>query len=220
MKDESATSRKPSMGLIAPPPLKRQPRLKPISTEADVAAVPWFDDEDRAVCLDTLLRSIKLYDAQPTIVVRTAVNDPKGARAKFEYGAELNKLLGNEGMNRHTVQGSILNLLVVMTLQHTNDECLAPAIIAGNGKAVPGFKPHHYALMRFPDSEVWSDEQRLILRYTRAVLDNTMTDALWTEAVKFWGPQTCLRFVHLIGHFWTTGIRNRTLKVPYDLKKG
>jgi hypothetical protein len=205
--------------LIQPPPLKRTPRLQPISTKADIAAVPWFDDEDREMCADTLVRSIRLYGAQPTIVVRSACNDAKGARAKFEYGAELNALLNNTGTNRHTIRGTLMNLLVVMTLQSTNDECLAPSIMAGNGTDAPGFKAHHYNLMDFPESEVWSPEQRLMLKYTRALLDNTMTDELWADAVEAWGVKMCLRYIQLVGHFWTTGVRNRTLKMPYALHK-
>lgn len=139
--------------------------------------------------------------------------------AKFAYGAELNELLGNSGTNRHTIRGTPMNLLVVMTLQSTGEECLHPSIMAGNGTDAPGFKAHHYHLMDFPESEVWNPEQALMLRYARALLDNTMTDALWDEAIKQWGVKMSLRYIQLVGHFWTTGIRNRTLKMPYALHK-
>ena len=104
-------------------------------------------------------------------------------------------------------------------LRHVGDECLSTSIQAGNGTSVPGFKPHHYALMQFPESEVWSDEQRLMLRWSRAVIDNTMTDELWADAVKAWGEKMTLRYIQFLGYFWAGGLRNRTLKLTYHISR-
>jgi hypothetical protein len=201
------------------PQLPRPPRLKPLRTKADIDAVAYFDEEDRKIALEMLLRSVRIYGRQPTITVATAVHDPRGARAKGRLNDAFNPLIGNTGSDRHTVPGSVLYLLVLTTLRHVEDECLVGALAAGNlaGVKVPGSRPHHVALMDYPDSEVWNGEQRLVLKYTRAVLESRLTDELWESAVQMWGVQRCLRFIQMIGNFWYVGTRNRVLRVPHPI---
>ena len=79
------------------------------------------------------------------------------------------------------------------------------------------FKPHHLQLMDFPESEVWNDDQRLMLKFAKAVLDNTMTDELWKEAVDAWNPKMCVRYIHVINFFLGAAIMNRTLGVTYPM---
>jgi len=106
----------------------------------------------------------------------------------------------------------------VQTHRHTGDECLLGGLARfAADRHVPGFKVHHYMMMDYPESEVWSPEQQLMLRYSSAVLENTMTDALWKEAVDAWGVKMCLRYIQWIGYFWYAGVRNRTLRVPYPM---
>jgi hypothetical protein len=197
----------------------RPPRLKPLHTVADVQAIPYLDEEEKQLAIDLLLRSLRLYGNQATMTVATTLHDPKGAQAKFKYGEELSALIGNTGDKRHTVQGTLLHLMVLSVLKFTKDEALVGALSAGNGKMAPGFKPHHLMLMDFPESEVWNDEQRLMLRYVRAVLDHTMTDELWNQAVQAWGVKMCLRYLQYMGHFFTTGIRNRALRVTHPMSR-
>lgn len=200
------------------PPPPRPPRLKPLRTKADIDAVPYFDDEERADALEHLFRSVRMYGNQPTITIATAIHDPKGARAKGRLNEALNPLIGNEGPTRHTVPGSVLHLMVFITLKHVNDECLVGALATGNTRGVtPGFKPHHLAMIDFPDSEVWSPEQRMSIIFTKAMLNLAMTDELWDAAVKMWGVKKTLGYIQMIGNFWYVGTRNRILKVPHPV---
>ena len=202
------------------PPLPRPPRLKPLRTKADIDAVPYFDDEEREIALEHLLRSVRIYGAQPTITVATSVHDPKGARAKGRLNDALNPLIGNDGDKRHTFQGSVLHLLVLTTLKHVKDECLVGALSSGKkGKMARGFQPHHLMMMDFPESEVWNEEQRLVLKYTKAVLESRLTDELWDAAVKLWGVKRCLGYIQMIGNFWYVGTRNRILKVAHPMDR-
>jgi hypothetical protein len=203
--------------LVDVPLPPRPPRLVPLHTVEQVNAVPYFDDEEKQLAIEMLLRSLRLYGNQATMTVATALHDPKGAAAKFRYGEELSALIGNSGENRHTVQGTLLHLLVLSVLKFTKDEALVGALSAGNGRMAPGFKQHHLMLMEFPESEVWSAEQRLMLRYVQAVLHHRMTDELWNQAVEAWGVKMCLRYLQYMGHFFTTGIRNRALNVTHPL---
>jgi hypothetical protein len=201
------------------PPLPRPPRLKPLRTKADIDAISYFDDEEREIALEYLLRSVRNYGNQPTITVATAAHDPKGARAKARLNEALNPLIDNDGLTRHTTQGSVLHLMVYLTLKHVNDECLVGALATGNVKrgAVPAFKPHHLAMVDFPESEVWSDQQRLSLKFTKAVLNSAVTDEIWDAAVKMWGVKKVLGYIQMIGNFWYVGTRNRVLNVHHPV---
>lgn len=198
--------------------LARQPRLKPLYTPEDVEAVPYFDDEDKEIAVTKLVRSLNKYGNPPTITVGVGVHDPKGAAATGQYGDAVRPLVTPTPQDGHTVGGTVLNLLVMQTHRHTGDECLLGGLARfAADRHVPGFKVHHYMMMDYPDSEVWSPEQQLMLRYSSAVLENTMTDALWKEAVDAWGVKMCLRYIQWIGYFWYAGVRNRTLRVPYPM---
>ena len=213
-----ASTAPPSADVLEDKPLPpRPPRVRPLRTAADVDAVPYFDDEEKRVATATLVRSVVRYGAQPTITVCTSVHDPLAAAARFAYGQDLDGLLQNIGQTRHTTLGSLLNLLVLTVLRHVGDECLIGAISAGKGVMVPGFKHHHYALMDFPESEVWSPDQRLMLRYAKALLNDDVTDELWREAVDAWGVRQCLRYIQFMGRFWTAGVIDRTLRVPHPM---
>jgi hypothetical protein len=198
--------------------LARPPRVAPLYTAKDVAAVPYFDDEERLLAETKLLRSVEKYDNQPTITVATGAHDPHGATAIGAYGDAIRPLVTPTKADGHTVGGTILNLLVMQTHRHTRDECLLAGLARfAADRHAPGFKVHHYALLDFPESEVWSDEQRLMIRWSKAVLDNTMTDDLWRQAETAWGVKMCLRYIQFIGYFWHAGVRNRTLRVPYPM---
>lgn len=197
-------------------PLRNTPRLKPLNGAADIEKLSYLDAEDKLAAADVLVNSLRKYGAQPTPTVRTAAHDPKGAKVKFDYGQAVYDLVDNTGDRRHTRGGTLLNLLAVRILRHVGDELLATSIAAGNGTSVPGFKPHHYALMDHPENEVWSDDQRLMLRWSKAVIDNTMTDDLWDQAVKAWGVKMTLRYIQFLGYFWAGGLRNRTLNMTYS----
>jgi len=216
----SGPASKPTLkDLTDAPPEPRPPRVKPIRTVADVDAISYFDDEEREIARTTMLRRIELYNNPPTIGVACAMHDPKGANAKFKYGEAINALMDNYDMNRHTVPGTLLNLLIVSVMRHVGDEFLVGALAAGHGKVAPGFKHHHYMLMDYPESEVWNAEQRLMIRYAKGFLNNDVTDELWDEAVKTWGVKMSLRYIQFAGHFWATGVRNRTLRVPYPMSR-
>lgn len=201
------------------PPATRPGRLKPLRTVEDINAVPYFDDEDREVATEMLLRSIRIYGNQATMTVATMIHNPKLARAKATYGEVMSQLVGNVGDTRHTTQGSLLHLLILSVLRFCKDEALVGALSAGNGRAVPTWKPHHLALMDYPESEVWSEEQRLMLYFARAVLYQDMTDEIWDKAVKAWGVKQVLRYIQYAGHFFTTGIRNNALKITHPLSR-
>lgn len=200
------------------PPVARPPRLKPLRTPQDYEALPYLDEEEKRLCGEQLVSRLEKFDKQATITVATAAHDPKAARIRSAWGGALMALAAPTYETRHLVGGTLLNLLVLTVMKHAKDECLTGGIARqARDHRLKGFKPHHHMMMDFPESEVWSPEQRLMLRYARAVLENTMTDELWREAVDAWSAKMCVRYIHVINFFLGAAIMNRTLKVPYPM---
>jgi len=201
------------------PQENRPPRVKPLRTVKDVEEVSYFSDEDRRVAISLLTRSLDVYQNQPTIGVCCAMHEPQSTAAKFAYGEALERLCNNKGLERHTTQGSLHWILMLIAFRAVNDENLVGALSQGNLRsgAIPGFKPHHVAMIDFPDSEVWNPEQRLMIRYANALNNDAVTDELWAEVVRTWGVQKAIRYIYIMGHYRTTALRNRTLRVPHPM---
>lgn len=203
----------------------RPPRLKPIWTQEDIDSIPYFDADEKQLAVEKLLRSVRKYGNQATITVATGIHDPRGAMATARYGDVLSELMiDGKPETRHVIGGTVLNLLVLTVMKHCKDESLIGSLARGGaglakGYEVKGFKRHHLMMMEYPDSEVWSKEQRLMLLWARAVLDDKMTDELWQEAVDTWGVKMCMRYLQFTGYFWTACMRNRVLKVPYLMSR-
>ena|ERR1700733_6688965 len=57
--------------------------------------------------------------------------------------------------------------------------------------------PENYeklAMLGFPESGVWDDEERTLLKLTKGLIDNDLSDATFDEAVALWGPNGVLRY--------------------------
>ncbi|MBT8342446.1 MAG: hypothetical protein KJP07_20775 [Desulfatitalea sp.] len=55
------------------------------------------------------------------------------------------------------------------------------------------------AMLRHPDSSVWTDEEGLVLEFTYAVMRSEMSDGLWERAETAWGPKETMRYISWIG---------------------
>jgi len=216
---QSATAKKYTLDDLrkAPAP-SRASRLPALHVPADYENLAYLDEEEKELCGIQLVSRLEKFDSQPTVTVATAAHDPKAARLRSAYGGALMALAAPTYETRHLVGGTLLNLLVLTVMKFAGDETLIGGITRGlYDHHLEGFKPHHVALMDFPESEVWSDEQRLMLRYAKAVLENSMTDELWDEAVRAWNPKMCVRYIHVINFFLGAAIMNRTLQVTYPM---
>jgi hypothetical protein len=200
------------------PPVARPGRLLPLNVPEDYANLQYMDAEEKELCGIQLLSRLEKFDNQATITVATAAHDPKAARIRSAFGGALMALAAPTYETRHLVGGTLLNLLVLTVVKWAKDETLVGGISRGvQEHYLEGFKPHHLQLMDFPESEVWNDDQRLMLKFAKAVLDNTMTDDLWKQAVDAWNPKMCVRYIHVINFFLGASIMNRTLGVTYPM---
>ncbi|MBT8340025.1 MAG: hypothetical protein KJP07_08430 [Desulfatitalea sp.] len=66
-------------------------------------------------------------------------------------------------------------------------------------------KPRYYlmGMLEVPDSEFWTDEQKTVLKFTEACMQNKMTDELFNHAKKLWGEKKMLRLIFYMGFVQT-----------------
>ena len=79
-------------------------------------------------------------------------------------------------------------------------------------------------MIDYPETDCWTREESLSIRFTKACLDNTMTDELFQEALDTWGETMTVRHLNWIGYgmFWQM-FENAThmpFKMEYKFPRG
>ncbi len=71
-------------------------------------------------------------------------------------------------------------------------------------------------LLDHPESDVWSQEERLSINFTNACLKNTMTDELFQEALDTWGETKTVRYMAWVGYGWFMTMMENVLGMKHD----
>lgn len=87
--------------------------------------------------------------------------------------------------------------------------------IADFNKTNPDEDYTKLGLLEYPDSQVWSAEERLALKFTQATLENSMTDELFQEARNTWGDKMTLRYISWIGYVYQWAILENVLGMTF-----
>lgn len=117
--------------------------------------------------------------------------------------------------------GGFMHLACLEVARHMACEwiCSAMSAVASAGGDTwknEDWNPAKLAMLEFPDSTLWTDEQSLILKFTRACLTNTMTDELFARALKQWGEKRLLRQMFWIGYVHIWAMMENACGTSYD----
>ncbi|MBT8342084.1 MAG: hypothetical protein KJP07_18930 [Desulfatitalea sp.] len=171
----------PRTGKLRVPMLDNEPA---INAAAHLSA----DEKERAI------ENLVKYPPNNTWGVMN--NDPKLAAVTLSWGCAIFELIGDAS----GIPGGPVWLICLEVARATNNEMLAANMI--NMSVLVGemrdFRMQQLGMLAYPDSEVWTDEQRLTLKFTRAVLENKVTDELFEQAREAWGEQNILRRIGVI----------------------
>ncbi len=95
--------------------------------------------------------------------------------------------------------GSPMNLITLQVARLYGSEWQTGAMVnvsaatARDWETEHNFTPAHLGMLAHPESLMWSDEQRLSLRFAQSLMENTMTDELMEEARATWGDKLVMR---------------------------
>lgn len=67
---------------------------------------------------------------------------------------------------------------------------------------IAGVSYEQLFLLDKPDSDIWDDDQRLVLKFIKAFFAFEMTDELFDAAVQAWGPKMILRSAGLLMYYY------------------
>ena len=99
------------------------------------------------------------------------------------------------------VRGPVADLMYVNIMKHHGCQQGMETYIE-NYIGRDTFDVRKTVLIDFPDSDVYSPEERLAIKFSKAVLENTMTDEIFDEALERWGIKMTLRYISFIGEYF------------------
>lgn len=187
-------------------------RLPVIKTPADVEGLTHLNAEEKALALENLRK------VPPTDGWLILASDPDTQAFWQLWERELTALLYPD---MQAVPFSPMNLITLEVARHSGNDYLIGILRQVTAVSIADYdKPHSYytklALLEYPDSEVWTDEERMTLKFTRACLENTMTDELFEQARKAWGDQMILRYISWVGYVNQWAILENVLGMRFE----
>lgn len=186
-------------------------RLTPLYSKDLIEKADHLTADEKAEALANIerLQAMLGQVSEPSAI---AQNDPEGARAFVGVATALNALVGNAAADEHVKGGTILNLLVVNAVRSVGDPMLLSMLLGvASKRMLDGFQPYFWMLMDYPENECWTEEQALALKFSRAVLDGKMTDAIWNGSVEKWGVKGVMRYIHFMGGILGPALLNRAI---------
>lgn len=184
-------------------------RLPEIKTVADVDALTHLTPEEKAFAKIVLK---KVPDSNGWAILG---NDPELQVLWHMMEREYIAFNGFQG-----VPFSHANLVSIVTAKHANSDYIYGLFAALTVRQVKAYKMSSdydakLAMLDSPDSTLWSDEERLIIKFTRASLENKMTDELFAQARKAWGEKKLLRSLAWQSYVQMWSITANTLNMKF-----
>ena len=187
-------------------------RLPVIKTPADVEALTQLSEDEKALALENLKK------IPPTDGWYILGSDPDIQAFWQIWERELTALLYPD---MQAVPFSPMNLITLEVARHSGNDYLIGLVRQVTSVTIADFnKPYDsyakLAMLEYPDSAVWTDEERLTLKFTAACLENTMTDELFAQAQAAWGDQMILRYIAWIGYVYQWAILENVLGMRFE----
>ncbi len=187
-------------------------RLPVIKTPADVEKLTHLDAEEKALALENLKK------IPPTDGWYILGSDPDTQAFWQIWERQLTSLLYPD---MQAIPFSPMNLITLEVARHSGNDYLIGLIRQVTAVTIADFKKPYdnytkLAMLEYPDSDIWTVEERLALKFTRACLENTMTDELFAQARETWGDKMVLRYISWIGYVYQWAILENVLGMRFE----
>ncbi|MBT8342686.1 MAG: hypothetical protein KJP07_21980 [Desulfatitalea sp.] len=187
-------------------------RLPTIKTEADLDALTHLSDEEKAYGKQ-VLKKIPTSDGWQIMG-----NDPELQALWHIMERTYTALL--EGDFQGKPFGP-MHLMAAKTAKKAGSDYVFGLFAVLTVRQIEAFKqPSDYSakigMLDNPDSGLWNEEERLILKFAEATLENKMTDELFEQARAAWGEKRLLRNVSWITFVDMWGKMSNVLGMTYS----
>lgn len=175
------TENKPMLGL----------RLPLLDSAAAIAAAPNLTAEEKEMAIGNLNR------CPPNDAWYLLNHEPKLVAVMQIWGTCFMELLDDAP----GIPGKPGQWMAFEAARFMNCEFMAAILStsAVNTGEVCGNHNAQLGILDFPDSKLWTDQQRLAIKFARAVLEGSVSDDLYAEAVEAWGEKKIMSYILMLG---------------------
>lgn len=186
-------------------------RLNQIRTSADVEALSHLDADEKALG-KALLR--KIPDSHGWAILG---NDPE-LQALWHT---MERVYMGLFESFQGVPLGAMNLIALETSLYAGSDYVYGlfATLTARQMAAYNMPVDYYgklAVVGSPDSPMWTDEERLVLEFTRASLENRMSDELFEQARETWGEKRLLRTLAWMSYVQMWSNVSNVLDLKFD----
>ncbi|MBT8342534.1 MAG: hypothetical protein HKP58_06040 [Desulfatitalea sp.] len=186
------------------------PRMPMVKTPADVEALSSLTEEEKALALDNL-KKVPLSDGWALMG-----NDPELQAFMHIIEQQATALLDGDFQCAPLTP---MNLVTLEAVRRSGNDYMKTLFFAITAVELREFnKEEDYpklGLLDDPDCSLWTEEERLVLKFAQAVLDNKMTDELFSQARTAWGDKKLLRLFFWMGYVNLWGLLNNMLNIKF-----
>lgn len=114
-----------------------------------------------------------------------------------------------------------MNLTNLLMSRLSNNDYMKAFMAASQDASCEGFGLGQdgmikYAMLEDPDSTVWSEEERLCIKFITACIKNEMTDEIFQAAIDSWGEKKVITNMAWISFVWGWQMLLSALNVKFD----
>ena len=174
-------------------------RLRLLHKPADYEDLSHLSEAEKDTIDKILVGFHEQFGSEPPHFITAMLNDPALYVVWGSFYNGVKKLLGDSYLDKQ-VRGSVVDLMYVNIMKHWGCQQGMETYIE-NYVGRDTYDVRKTVLIDFPDSDVFSAEERLAIRFSNAVLGNAMTDEIFDEALERWGVKMTLRYIAWIGTY-------------------
>ncbi|MBT8342114.1 MAG: hypothetical protein KJP07_19080 [Desulfatitalea sp.] len=197
------------------PKQTKRPRLPYIHTNADIDNMSHLSEEEKALAKKSLKKTT------PTDTLFLMLNDPE-LQALFQVNERSIESLLAPDYQAQAYSPMTLFCLELARLTKCefmlgNFALIAATSVKSQSDLRPALGAPLLAMLGCPDSDCWTDEQRLSLKFVRACHEHSMPEELFNEALETWGKKKTLRHIYFIGLVNTAYMITKACDMPWDI---
>ena len=174
-------------------------RVRLVHKPADYEDLPHLSEKEKEVAGKVLVDYLENFGTETSHYAAAMLNDP-ALYVTTTIGFQNVKKLIMSGYVDKQVRGSAVNMMFINIMKHVKCQQGLETFIE-NYVGRESFDPRKAVMIDFPDSDIFTPEERLAIKFSNAVLKSTMTDEIFNEAVERWGVKMTLRYISFIGEY-------------------
>jgi hypothetical protein len=174
-------------------------RVRLLHKPADYEDLEYLSEHEKDVAGKILLGYLESFGTEMAHGGTALLHDPELYTVTTHAFCSIKKLIIDTYLDKQ-VRGSVTDLMYVNIMKHQGCQQGMETYVE-NYVGRDTYDPRKTLLIDYPESDVFSPEERLAIKFSNAVLKNTMTDEIFAEAVERWGIKLTMRYIHFVGMY-------------------